>query len=46
MLIQNLFFLAQHSIRYGNKLGQINANLAVDMRDPKSKAMIHALFNK
>jgi len=30
----------------GNKLGYLSANLAVGMRDPKSRATIHALFNK
>lgn len=30
----------------GDKLGYLSANLAVGMRDPKSKAHIHALFNK
>ena len=30
----------------GNKLGYLSANLAVGMRDPKSSATIHALFNK
>jgi UTP--glucose-1-phosphate uridylyltransferase len=30
----------------GNKLGFLSANLAVGMRDPKSSAFIHKLFNK
>jgi len=30
----------------GNKLGFLSANLAVGMRDSKSRAAIHALFNK
>jgi UTP--glucose-1-phosphate uridylyltransferase len=30
----------------GNKLGYLSANLAVGMRDPKSKETIYALFNK
>tara|TARA_B110001450_G_scaffold252316_1_gene273890 strand:- start:1878 stop:2192 length:315 start_codon:yes stop_codon:yes gene_type:complete len=30
----------------GNKLGYLSANLAISMRDPKSRASIHALFNK
>jgi UTP--glucose-1-phosphate uridylyltransferase len=30
----------------GNKLGYLSANLAIGMRDPKSKAVIHALFDK
>ena len=30
----------------GNKIGYLSANLAVGMRDAKSRASIHALFNK
>lgn len=30
----------------GHKLGYLSANLAVGLRDPKSTAAIHALFNK
>jgi len=30
----------------GNKLGYLSANLAIGMRDPKSRANIHALFNR
>ena len=30
----------------GNKLGYLSANLAIGMRDTKSKATINALFNK
>ena len=30
----------------GNKLGYLSANLAIGMRDPKSRSTIRALFNK
>ena len=30
----------------GNKLGYLSANLAIGMRDPKSRSAIRALFNK
>ena len=30
----------------GNKFGYLSANLAVVMRDPKSKVVINTLFNK
>jgi len=30
----------------GDKLGYLSANLAIGMRDPKSRANIHALFNR
>jgi UTP--glucose-1-phosphate uridylyltransferase len=30
----------------GNKLGYLSANLAIGMRDPRSRSTIHALFNK
>ena len=30
----------------GNKLGYLSANLAIGMRDPKSRSAIHALFNR
>ena len=30
----------------GNKIGYLTANLAIGMRDTKSRAAIHALFNK